>query len=67
MFIMLSLIHISEKMMDGDYYLLTLAAIGRELRIRHVTSARVHIAAGPVSYTHLDVYKRQAIYGVGGC
>lgn len=36
----------AEKMMDGDYYLLTLAAIGRELRIRHVTSARVHIAAG---------------------
>ena len=36
----------AEKMMDSDYYLLTLAAIGRELRIRHVTSARVHIAAG---------------------
>ena len=36
----------AEKMMDGDYYLLTLAAIGRELRIRHVTSARVQIAAG---------------------
>ena len=36
----------AEKMMDSDYYFLTLAAIGRELRIRHVTSARVHIAAG---------------------
>ena len=36
----------AEKMTDSDYYLLTLAAIGRELHIRHLTSARVHIAAG---------------------
>lgn len=33
-------------MTDGDYYILTLAAIARELNIRGLTSARVHIAAG---------------------
>lgn len=37
---------ISEKMMDEDYYILTLAAIARELNIRKQTSASVHIAAG---------------------
>lgn len=37
---------ISDKMTDGDYYILTLAAIARELNIRGFTSARVHIAAG---------------------
>ena len=36
----------SEKMMDNDNYILTLAAIARELEIRGLTSARVHIAAG---------------------
>ncbi len=34
------------KMTDPDYYILTLAAIARELNIRKLTSARVHIAAG---------------------
>jgi len=33
-------------MHDMDYYVLTLAAIARELNTRKVTSARVHIAAG---------------------
>lgn len=37
---------ISDKMTDGDYYILTLAAIARELNIRGLTSTRVHIAAG---------------------
>ena len=37
---------ISDKMTDSDYYILTLAAIARELNIRNLTSARVHIAAG---------------------
>lgn len=37
---------ISDKMTDGDYYILTLAAIARELNIRGLTSARVHLAAG---------------------
>ena len=36
----------SEKMMDNDNYILTLAAIARELDVRGLTSARVHIAAG---------------------
>ena len=36
----------ADKMADSDYYILTLAAIGRELNIRKQTSARVHIAAG---------------------
>ena len=37
---------ISDKMTDSDYYILTLAAIARELNIRKQTSARVHLAAG---------------------
>ena len=39
---------ISDKMTDSDYYILilTLAAVARELNIRKLTSARVHIAAG---------------------
>lgn len=37
---------IADKMTDGDYYVLTLAAIGRELNIRRQASARVHLAAG---------------------
>ena len=36
----------AEKMNDQDYYILTLAAIGIELRYRGLTSARVHLAAG---------------------
>ncbi|MCD8231279.1 MAG: ParM/StbA family protein [Clostridiales bacterium] len=37
---------ISDKMTDSDYYILTLAAIARELNARRLTSASVHIAAG---------------------
>ncbi len=37
---------ISDKMTDGDYYILTLAAIAKELNIRRMTAANVHIAAG---------------------
>ena len=36
----------AEKMADSDFYILTLAAIARELQVRSLTSARVHIAAG---------------------
>ena len=36
----------AEKMNDPDYYILTLAAIGIELRLRGLTNARVHLAAG---------------------
>ncbi len=36
----------AEKMSDLDYYILTLAAIGIELHLRGLTSARVHLAAG---------------------
>ena len=37
---------ISDKALDQDYYILTLAAIARELRFRGITTARVHLAAG---------------------
>ncbi len=37
---------ISDKMTDSDYYILSLAAIARELNIRKLTSARVHLAVG---------------------
>lgn len=36
----------ADKMNDLDYYVLTLAAIARELNMRDMTSARVHLAAG---------------------
>lgn len=36
----------ADKMADNDYYILTLAAIARELNIRKLTCARVHLAAG---------------------
>ena len=36
----------SDKMADEDYYVLTLAAIARELKVRNKTFATVHIAAG---------------------
>ena len=36
----------ADKMLDQDYYLLTLAAIARELHIRNLTSARVVLAVG---------------------
>lgn len=35
-----------DKMADEDYYVLTLAAIARELKVRNKTFATVHIAAG---------------------
>ena len=37
---------LADKIMDEDYYILTLAAIGRELNIRQIPSARVHLAVG---------------------
>ena len=36
----------ADKMADEDFYILTLAAIGRELNTRKQTSARIHLAAG---------------------
>ena len=35
-----------DKALDQDYYVLTLAAIARELRFRGMTTARVYLAAG---------------------
>ena len=37
---------VAEKMNDPDYYILTLAAIGRELNYRNLREARVHLAVG---------------------
>lgn len=37
---------LAEKMMDEDYYILTLAAIARELHIAGIYRAKVHLAAG---------------------
>ena len=37
---------IPDKMTDQDYYILTLAAIARELELAHLTSADVHLAVG---------------------
>ena len=39
------------KVIDGDYYILTLAAIARELRREELTSAKVYLAVGlPLSW-----------------
>ena len=38
---------IPEKQNDDDYYILTLAAVGRELYARNLESAAVYLAAGP--------------------
>ena len=48
-------------MADSDYYILSLAAIGRELNIRKQTSARVHLAAGlPLTWVseQKDAFKK---------
>lgn len=37
---------IADKFEDDDYYVLTLAAIARELRQEKITEAKVYIAAG---------------------
>ena len=37
---------LAEKMLDQDYYILTLAGIARELHIAGLTNATVHLAAG---------------------
>lgn len=37
---------VAEKMNDQDYYILTLAAIGRELHYRNLRTACVHLAVG---------------------
>lgn len=36
----------ANKVQDNDYYILTLAAVARELELRGTNTARVHIAAG---------------------
>lgn len=42
---------LGDKFMDEDYYILTLAAIARELRREKITTAKVYIAAGlPLSW-----------------
>lgn len=37
---------LAQKQTDMDYYLLTLAAVGRELYARNLRTAKVHLAAG---------------------
>jgi len=53
-------IHQPEKAVSDDY-ILTLAAIGRELNIRKQTSARIHLAAGlPLTWVseQKDAFKK---------
>ena len=43
--------YLAEKVMDEDYYILTLAAIARELSRENITQANVFLAAGlPLSW-----------------
>lgn len=49
----------SQKIMDEDYYVLTLAAIAREMNTQHLTSAKVLLAVGlPLTW----FVKQQATY-----
>ena len=51
----------ADKMADIDYYILTLAAVARELNIRGKTNAKVHIAAGlPLTWVseQKDVFRK---------
>ena len=42
---------VPDKMSDPDYYILTLAAVARELYFQNRTSARVYLAVGlPLTY-----------------
>ncbi|MEI3056767.1 MAG: hypothetical protein V8T53_00015 [Eubacteriales bacterium] len=53
---------ISDKMTDSDCYFLTLAAVARELNIRKLTSARVHLAAGlPLTWVRRTEGQLQSI------
>lgn len=50
----------ADKILDADFYILTLAAIARELRVRGISSAYVHLAAGlPLTWVsgQKDVFK----------
>lgn len=50
----------ADKMGDTDYYILTLAAVGRELAVRGISSAPVYLAAGlPLTWVseQKDSYK----------
>lgn len=43
---------VPDKIKDEDYYVLTLVAIAKELKIQGITAANVHIAAGlPLTWT----------------
>ena len=51
----------AEKMLDDDYYVLTLAAIAREINIAKIYSADVYIAAGlPLTWVgeQKDAFKK---------
>lgn len=63
---------IPDKMTDQDYYILTLAAIARELELEHMTSANIHLAVGlPLTWVseQKDRFRKYLIQrkeGVGG-
>ena len=43
---------VPDKIKDEDYYILTLAAVAKELKAEGITEADVHIAAGlPLTWT----------------
>ncbi len=48
----------ADKFKDNDYYVLTLAAIARELRQEKVTTAKVHLAVGlPITWVSAQKQK----------
>ncbi len=49
---------LADKFKDNDYYVLTLAAIARELRQEKITTAKVHLAVGlPITWVSAQKQK----------
>ena len=54
---------IPEKQNDDDYYILTLAAVGRELYARNLESSAVYLAAG-LPLTWVGEQKKRRVQGL---
>ena len=54
----------ADKMMDGDYYVLTLAAIAKELSLRRLTAAKVYLAVG-LPPEHYGMLREKFVWIIG--
>ena len=59
---------IADKVMDEDYYILTLMAVARELNVYGIREADVHLAAGlPLTWIRKQRGKRHDLGHVVSC